>query len=316
MRSPSRDNPPRWRCAAFGDTVDPEWGGCLRSWYLPRSSCCCCPRHRPHRFPRQRLRSTARTSRRRRLRRRTSSRVAVRRSTPEGLDRDRDGIACESLPCPCNYSTTPPPPPPPLPPPPTTASTATAARYRWRRRCGRDRCVPNSARYDSGRLSSAASPASNCLCGDVRICGFRTARSAQAARTAPVLRFCRQLVAVRAAVAPLGRGARVRTRQGCRVLPGELRGETPHSSARRSRDALSTARRRLRWQACTVLHAGTTAFPARDRCVSGHGHAPSPLRGVAASQRERGKRSRSKASCSSGREPDEHKTQSGAHRPL
>jgi Excalibur calcium-binding domain/Thrombospondin type 3 repeat len=31
-------------------------------------------------------------------------------SDPEGLDGDNDGIACESLPCPCNYSTTPLPP--------------------------------------------------------------------------------------------------------------------------------------------------------------------------------------------------------------
>ena len=45
-------------------------------------------------------------------------------SDPEGLDGDRDGIACESLPCPCNYSTTPstpPVPPPPAPPPPPDA---------------------------------------------------------------------------------------------------------------------------------------------------------------------------------------------------
>jgi Excalibur calcium-binding domain len=34
---------------------------------------------------------------------------------PEGLDGDADGIACETLPCPCSYSTT------PLPPPDTDA---------------------------------------------------------------------------------------------------------------------------------------------------------------------------------------------------
>jgi hypothetical protein len=49
---------------------------------------------------------------------------------PHGLDGDNDGVACESLPCPCSYGTSepapppappvpsppPPPPPPPLPP--------------------------------------------------------------------------------------------------------------------------------------------------------------------------------------------------------
>lgn len=40
-------------------------------------------------------------------------------SDPEGLDGDSNGIACESLPCPCNYSTTPTTPPPtPIPPTP------------------------------------------------------------------------------------------------------------------------------------------------------------------------------------------------------
>ena len=39
-------------------------------------------------------------------------------SDPDGLDADGDGIACESLPCPCNYSTTPTTPPPTTPPPP------------------------------------------------------------------------------------------------------------------------------------------------------------------------------------------------------
>jgi Excalibur calcium-binding domain len=40
---------------------------------------------------------------------------------PEGLDGDGNGIACQSLPCPCNYSTTPTTPPsPPAPPPPDT----------------------------------------------------------------------------------------------------------------------------------------------------------------------------------------------------
>lgn len=36
---------------------------------------------------------------------------------PYGLDRDDDGIACESLPCPCSYTTPPTPPPPPVPAP-------------------------------------------------------------------------------------------------------------------------------------------------------------------------------------------------------
>lgn len=34
---------------------------------------------------------------------------------PHGLDGDYDGIACESLPCPCSYGTPAPPPPPPAP---------------------------------------------------------------------------------------------------------------------------------------------------------------------------------------------------------
>src|SRR5688572_29486714 len=43
---------------------------------------------------------------------------------PDGLDADRDGRACESLPCPCGATgTTPPPPPPPEPPPPPPPAT-------------------------------------------------------------------------------------------------------------------------------------------------------------------------------------------------
>jgi hypothetical protein len=40
---------------------------------------------------------------------------------PEGLDGDHDGIACESLPCPCNHSTT----PAPTPVPTTTTAPTT-----------------------------------------------------------------------------------------------------------------------------------------------------------------------------------------------
>jgi hypothetical protein len=36
---------------------------------------------------------------------------------PYRLDGDNDGVACESLPCPCSYETPPPPEPPPPPPP-------------------------------------------------------------------------------------------------------------------------------------------------------------------------------------------------------